>query len=434
LPRIRFFGQRIVGNLRPPAAVVALGPPPLEETPAVSAAPPRFPEHHPRLLALRNAFTPMRPQRSFRRVAGRKNELLRILDAISENRSHVVLYGDRGRGKTSIVNLVAAAARSSGYMVGRYSCDHDSDFDDIIRGLVKDLPRSALAVPVAEDNGLEGCEAALPRDRLQPRDIVLLPSRLIGGHVLLIIDEFDRVADVPTRTHLADTIKQISDRAAPLSFLIVGVSDSLEDLLGHHPSIQRNVAAVPLPLLTDADANEIIEIGAREAQLDYPQRIRKTIIRFARGVPYVVHLLALHLGEQALRRGVRFVDRPDILPAFERAVAELSPHVSLVYYKLTKGESGTEMRALLLKLALAEHDRFGLLPVEQNDNLVRVAGQTAQPALWQRLLDTGAVRPCRGGASGLFTFADPMLLHYVLLHAVIDSELPGGAAKAEALI
>src|SRR5438270_609781 len=84
---------------------------------------------------LRDAFTPTRPQRIFRRVAGRKAELLRVFRAIAQERAHVVLYGERGRGKTSLVNVVASAARTSGYMVARYACAADSDFDAIVRGL-----------------------------------------------------------------------------------------------------------------------------------------------------------------------------------------------------------------------------------------------------------------------------------------------------------
>lgn len=430
--RLRLFGDRGAAKARavPPAAPRFAPDAPRGRQPATA----HFPEHHPRLLALRRAFTPTRPQRSFRRVAGRKLELLRILDAIADNRSHVVLYGDRGRGKTSIVNLVAAASRSSGYLVGRYSCDHDSDFDDIIRGLLRDLPQSALAVPVANDPALEGCEAALPAARVHPRDVAQLPSRLIGGNVLLIVDEFDRVADAPTRTRLADTIKQVSDRGSPLSFLIVGVSDSLEELLGHHPSIQRNVTAVPLPLLSEAEANDIIAMGALEAELAFPEPIRKTIMRFARGVPYVVHLLALHFGEQALQRGAQAVDRTDIIPAFRRAAAEMSPHVSLVYDRLIAGETDSAMRALLIRLALAEHDRFGFLTISESGGDLRIAGQAVQPALWQRLCDAGAVRPCRGAASGLYIVAEPMLLHYILLRAVLDSDIAGDPSHAEVLV
>jgi len=385
-------------------------------------APPGLPREQPGVMALRDAFTPTRPQRSFRRLAGRKPELLRMLQAISENRAHVVLFGDRGRGKTSLVNLVAAAARSSGYMVGRYSCSYDSEFEEIMRGLARDLPNSLLAVPVLDDPGLEGCEAGLPRTRLQSRDIVFFPGRLTGGHLLLIIDEFDRVTDGPTRTRLADTIKQVSDRGAPLSFLIVGVSDSLEELLGRHPSIQRNVVGVPLPLLSDAEANEILELGSREAKLDYPEPVRDAILSLARGVPYIVQLLGLHAGEQALRRGAAVVCDADLQSAIEQAAAEMDPRISVIYEELTQGGLDNGMRHLLLTLAISHHDRFARFVVQDVGGELRMAGQPVHPARWERLLDSGAVRSCRGAGFGLYTFSEPMLLHYVLLRAALEPD------------
>jgi hypothetical protein len=343
-------------------------------------APPGVPREQPGVMALRDAFTPTRPQRSFRRLAGRKTELLRMLQAISENRAHVVLFGDRGRGKTSLVNLVAAAARSSGYMVGRYSCSCDSEFEVIMRGLARDLPNSLLAVPAVDEPSLEGCEAALPRAWLQPRDIVCFPGRLTGGHLLLIIDEFDRVTDGPTRTRLADTIKQVSDRGAPLSFLIVGVSDSLEELLGRHPSIQRNVVGVPLPLLSDAEANEILELGSRDAQLEYPQPVRQAIIGLARGVPYIVQLLGLHAGEQALRRDAVAVSHADLRSALEQAAAEMDPRISVIYEELTQGGIDSGMRDLLFTITVSHHDRFARFLVHDVGGELRMAGQPVHQA------------------------------------------------------
>src|SRR5690348_1524623 len=268
---------------------------------------PAPPEEQVRQQALREAFTPTRPQRSFRRVAGRKSELLRILQAIGQERAHVVLYGERGRGKTSLVNLVAAAARSAGYMVGRYACACDSDFDEIIRGLARDLPRSMLAIPIVDSDVMEGCEAGLPRGRLQPRDVAMFPGRLAGRHLLLIIDEFDRVEDSSTRTRFADTIKQVSDRGAAISFIIIGVSDSLEELIGRHPSIQRNVIGVPTALLSEPEVQEILDLGSRDAQIDFPPSVRTAIAFFARGVPYIVQLLGLYAGDKALSRGASVV-------------------------------------------------------------------------------------------------------------------------------
>ena len=100
-----------------------------------------------------------------------------ILRAIGDERLHVVLYGERGRGKTSLINLVAEAGRSDGYIFARYSCSAESDFDAIMRGLARDLPASLLAMPLAAQGEAEGCEAALPAGRLEPRDIALGEAR-----------------------------------------------------------------------------------------------------------------------------------------------------------------------------------------------------------------------------------------------------------------
>ena len=100
-----------------------------------------------RRASLRKAFTPTHPLRSARRLAGRGPQLARVLRAVLDEAAHVVIYAERGRGKTSLTNLVAEALRSLGFMVASYTCAADDDFDAILRGLLRSLPRSLLVVP-----------------------------------------------------------------------------------------------------------------------------------------------------------------------------------------------------------------------------------------------------------------------------------------------
>jgi len=385
---------------------------------------PAPPEEQVRQKALREAFTPTQPQRSFRRVAGRKSELLRILQAIGQERAHVVLYGERGRGKTSLVNLVAAAARSAGYMVGRYACARDSDFDQIIRGLARDLPRSMLAIPVVDSDVMEGCEAGLPSGRLQPRDVATFPGRLAGRHLLLIIDEFDRVEDSPTRTRFADTIKQVSDKGAAVSFIIIGVSDSLEELLGRHPSIQRNVIGVPAVLLSEPEVQEILDLGSRDAQIEFPPAIRSAISFFSRGVPYIVQLLGLYGGDNALARGASEVNETDLTAAIRRAAGEIDPHVGLVYEELTHGGRDRPMQNALRAIASGDQDRFGRFLALEEPGEVQAAGHLINPTIWLRLTESGAIRRCAAGGFGLYTFAEPMMCNYILLRGALQRVVP----------
>ena len=115
--------------------------------------------------------------------------------------------------------------------------------------------------------------ALLPVGKLQPGEVIdrLAASRRL--RLVLMIDEFDRITDEATRTAMADLVKQCSDSRMPLSLMIIGVSDSPEQLIGRHPSVQRCLARVAVPLLEDAEVEEIVACGAK-AGLDYSPAIR----------------------------------------------------------------------------------------------------------------------------------------------------------------
>jgi len=382
-----------------------------------------------RSQALRRAFAPSRPQRGTRHFVGRQAELARILRAIGDERVHVVLYGERGRGKTSLVNLVAEAGRSDGYIFARYSCSAESDFDAIMRGLARDLPHALLAMPVAPQGETEGCEAALPPGRLEPRDIALLPRRLNAPHLILLVDEFDRVVDEATRTRLADTIKQVSDRAVALSFLIVGVSENLEQLLGRHPSIQRNVVGVPLPLMGDEEILGILDLGARETGLPFGMVARGWIVALARGVPYIAQLLALRTTQAAMRRGAVEVGEADLEAAIPAVLAEMEPHLGGEYEALTRGGRDQGMEALLRAVASGPLDRLGRISAAHHigDPAGCDPPNVRYAALWRRMVEGGALRPCSPAEPDLYTFKAPLLPHYILLRAALAARSDGRA-------
>ena len=224
-----------------------------------------------------NALTPTRPIPSGRALVGRQRETARILRAFTEEHVHVVLYSERGRGKTSLVNALVETLRARGYIVARHTCEMASTYDSIMRGLTRDMPRGLLAVSVPREHEFpeeasEGCSAALPSGVLRPNDILALPSRLNCPNLICIIDEFDRIVDAETRTQLANTIKQLSDRDAALSFMIVGVSDNLDQILGQHPSIQRALVAVHLPLLTTDEVTPLVLGDFKQAGLRWRRR------------------------------------------------------------------------------------------------------------------------------------------------------------------
>ena len=368
--------------------------------------------------ALRAAFTPTQPVRPGHSFTGRNAQVARVLGAIEIERAHVVLYADRGRGKTSLTNILAHTLRARNHMVARFVCAVESDFETICRGLARDLPRSFLAVPARDAEDLEGCEAALPAGRLQPRDVVALAGRLTGRSLVLIVDEFDRVQDDGTRTRLADTIKQVSDRGVPIAFLIVGVSDSLEELFGRHPSIQRSIVPLPLPLLTDAEIEAVLVQGARGSGLSFRPAAIGRIRDLARGVPYVAHLLALHAGNAALDRGSTNVAVEDVAAAVRLAVEQADPRVASLYDLLTDAGHDREMVVTLSNIAAGTQDEFGRFRVRRSEGDFIIAGHAVRSEAWRRMLEAGVVRRVPGPDTAVHGFTEATFRNYVLYRTV----------------
>lgn len=376
---------------------------------AVAVAPPTVP--------LAEVFTPTRPKIGEQHLAGRSLEVQKILNALLEERAHVVLYSERGRGKTSLSNSVVAALRRHEVAVARYTCDAASSYEDIIRGLLRDLPASMLAVSAIAHSG-QGCSAALRDGALQPFDVVTIPGRLTCPFLVCVVDEFDRLRNPTVRTQFADTIKQISDRGVRMLFMLVGVSDSLEQILGEHQSIQRNLVALPLPLLSDERVGELVARGAAEAGLEFPPALAQRIATLSRGMPYMAQLLALRVAQSTAFRASTHATEADLRCAAERLVDEAEPRVLSLYVALTHHGADNGAVDALHVVATAEQDTFGRIRVRSDGDSIRVGGDLVPTGYWQRILDAGVLSAGQP-ASPLVSVSDRGLLNHVLMRGVL---------------
>ena len=388
--------------------------------------PPRLPEAAPLPVpqpkraskppaAPAEVFTPTRPRSGKRTLVGRQEELARILEAVCDDTAHVVLYAERGRGKTSLSNLAAEALRRRGVIVARHVCEAESTLDTIMHALAADLPASLLAArPLRAE--AEGCDALLPDRVLRPADIATLPQGLTAQRIAFIVDEFDRVTDANTRTRLADTIKLLSDKGIPLSFVIVGVSSTLEDIIGQHTSIQRNIVPIHLPLLDDHEVAAMIERGGEQAGIRFSPEAVAMVVAVARGMPYMAQLLGLRIAQAALVRSRGTVGSEDLLAAVQRLLDETPSHVLAAYSMLTDEGRDTETATALLRLAEAEQDRWGRLRISGAPGGVTLGGRHVPAALWLHLRNASVFVP-GGGDPALLQFADRAMIYYVQLLA-----------------
>jgi len=68
-----------------------------------------------------------------------------------------------------------------------------------------------------------------------------------GVLLIMIIDEFDQIQDERIRKSFSDTIKTMSDNSVPVTIVLVGVANNVDELLLEHRSVERALVQIHLP-------------------------------------------------------------------------------------------------------------------------------------------------------------------------------------------
>ncbi len=307
-------------------------------------------------LALRDALGASQPVISRDRFAGRHDALTQLIAAIEEQRLHVVIYGERGIGKTSLVHVFADTAREARYLVLYGSCGTDGRFDEIFRAFAAKIPmlyhRSVLPTTTAVEQALH-FDSMLPPGPFGPREASDLFADVVGTRVILILDEYDRIADANFRRDVAELIKNLSDRAARVQLILTGVASNLDELIGFAPSIRRNIVGLPMRPLKVDEVGEILRLGEAAAGLRFTDDAVAMIATVASGSPYLVRLLGHRAAMVALDARRTRVDPAHVTAAVERVLTEWNATLPRRVQALLSGDEAREQWALLVAAAEA---------------------------------------------------------------------------------
>ena len=305
-------------------------------------------------------FTPTRPKELGRFFAGRRWAVQRMITAIEEDQAHIIIYGPRGIGKTSLANVLAESANQVECEILRYPCNTDTTFEALFRGFLKHLPAEYMIRSTqAKFPGIKNFEQLLPAGDFGPADLTEILCQLRQEHAILIIDEFDRIESNQLKNQVAETIKNLSDASARVTFVIIGIARSLEELIGMHPSIQRHLVGIHLPLMKPSELQRMLRSGEQATGIRFDDVTRDMIVSFSKGLPYYAQLLALHAGRVALERGSSKVDMDHLRNALDKVLREADPLVKTSYDIATKDETNLFTVDVLYAAALAKFDKYG---------------------------------------------------------------------------
>ena len=283
-------------------------------------------------LRLRDAFIVSQPVASRSMLAGRVAILQHLIGSVEDERAHIVLHGERGIGKTSLLRVFTQIARQAGYLVIYENCRATSRFADLFRSIAGQIPlRYHGNLDTIDIQAREGGSLAdlLPREQLSPAQLCRALTDIVATRSIIILDEFDRVEDAEFKRDVAELIKDLSDSSARVQLVVAGVAANLQDLLGYAPSIRRNIRGICVHHMSDAEIDQIIAIGERHAGIGFDQAARQAIVQLALGLPFVARLLAHYASFTAVEAGRNLVNANDVRTAIGRSAelieGQLSP-------------------------------------------------------------------------------------------------------------
>ena len=372
---------------------------------------------------LREAFTPTRPKQQLNGLfIGRSDTLRRIISAIEEERAHVILFGDRGRGKTSVANAIEKIAAQAGYMSLKLTCSAELSFEDIFRHFLKKIPstyyRTGIDNAYTARRSFASFNELLPEGSFSVTELNEVLAGIHATHVLLILGEYDRVTDEDFRNKLAELFKNLTDSSIPVSLLVVGVAENLDQLLGKHPSIQRSLVPVHLPLMTDEEIRRLLGAGAENAGIGFSDEAVERIVSFVRGLPYYAQLLGLHAARSAVSRSSMLVEREDLTYAVSRCLQEAERGIVDSYARALAAERRSDLEDVLLPSALCPADAYGTFDPGELKGIDGGPAPDGLGDLLQRLsrpdhgsILTEVVEPGRSR----YRFSNQMMRQYVLM-------------------
>lgn len=369
-------------------------------------------------------FTPGKPVSSLDLLAGRQKQIGKVLEAVYSPGQHAAIYGERGVGKSSLANLIYDMVRASGkerFIPVQINCSAIISFHEIW----KEVFRQIQLLASRGDTGLDEQVPESPNSE-DIRQIFLQ----VGSPSIVVMDEFDRVDEV-VAAQMSDTIKTLSDRNVDTTLVLVGVADSVDQLIHEHQSIERALIQIPMQRMSHGELVAIVTKGmSRLPELSIESGLDKRMANISKGLPHVAHLLAKHSALSAINEGHRRIVQKDYESALKTATEDTSQSLAKDYRKATHSSRESTFEEVLLACALATDEQgfFGAKDVRAP--LSKILHRPVKIEAYIRHLDKftqeerGPVLKKEGTRRRFqYSFVESMIQPYVLMKGLADGKI-----------
>jgi Cdc6-like AAA superfamily ATPase len=306
-------------------------------------------------------FTPAAPVDERDLFAGRIEELVQVLDVVNQKGQHAIIFGERGVGKTSLANIVVTICGTN-LLAVRKNCDSSDDYSNLWDKVFSEivLTQESKKPGFIANDAFEYKAVCDRDDKITPETVRKVLTKIATSKPLIILDEFDRISQSETRAAVADTIKTLSDHATPATIILVGVADSVNDLIKEHLSIERALVQIKMPRMSNSELEDLLERGLKILKLTIEPDARHHITLLCQGLPHYAHLLALHSVRQAVQSHSKKIALQHVEAAISKALEQAQRTIQSAYHEaITSPRKDTIFAQVLLACALTQTDELG---------------------------------------------------------------------------
>lgn len=375
-------------------------------------------------------FSPGAPVDEQSLFAGRTEQVNDVVQASVQRGQHALIFGERGVGKTSLANVLSDflddIGDASTLKSGSVNCDGQDNFERLWEKVFKELEvvlqTSGVGFMAEEKEESVPLHTLLPDDP-SPEDVRRLLQRY-AENTVIVIDEVDRISSGETKNLLVDTIKTLSDHSVSTTLVMVGVADSVDDLIERHESIERALVQIRMPRMSTDELSEILDNGLEALEMQIEDDARRRIVTFSQGLPHYTHLLGKHSATSALESERENITLADVHEATNVALDKTQRSIRRKFHDaVATSYKDTLFVPVLVACALAETDELGrFAAVDVRDPLSRITGEDYGIAAFSRHLNDfsdkrGPVLHKEGEKRRYrYRFRNPLMQPYAIMH------------------
>ena len=341
-------------------------------------------EQRKKLSMIGEIYTPSYPIEIRELFSGRTEQLRAVFDFLRQKGKHIIVYGDRGVGKTSFANVIKVICETD-HQVAKVSCStqdtFESLFHNVLSKLTYDYEEAQKKIGFGAE--IERTNKSLIFSNLYTQDqvnIQILASVFGLLNPVIILDEFDRLSPGKfNKAIFTDLIKSLADNLPQTTLIIVGVSEDVASLIDEHLSIERNLSQIYMPSMSPDEITAIIRKGEEPLQLTFDESVTSRIIDLSSGYPHFTHSLCYYSTTAAVLDNSTVITDQYLNIAIKQTIDNAHESLRNSFRTATLATKQNIYQEVLYAASIVETDEYGYFQANDlEDILSRILGKVVK--------------------------------------------------------